>query len=137
MTLSVEIISLDGQVSADIVARWRECVRRSLNFRACLQTPEWLAYRWYAAERYLAVLWDSKNSAPLGVTPVVRNTYSVPFSVAKRSFGAVHFRGALLVGNVPLFPAQTEHYQKLCDTILAMPSVECLYMLGIPKSSPF
>src|SRR5262249_40808397 len=42
-----------------------------------------------------------------------------------------------LVGNVPLFPAQTEHYQKLCDTILAMPSVECLYMLGIPKSSPF
>lgn len=138
MTVSVELMPHDDLVPPNISARWQECVRTSSDFRACLQTPEWFGYRWNSpAKRYLAVLWDSENPTPLGVTPIVRNTYSVPFSLAGRSIGAVSFEGVLLNGNVPLFPAQGEHYRKLCNSILSMPTTECLYMLGVPTSSPF
>ena len=42
-----------------LLEKWRECVTTSNNFRACLQMPEWVNYRWRPfTKTYVATLRD-------------------------------------------------------------------------------
>ena len=108
------------------------------NFRACLQTPEWVSYRWRPfTKTYVATLRDTRSGDLLAVTPLVEGEYRLSFSSAGWKIGTIRFNGLLLNGNVPLFPPSDEYYEALCHAALAMPSVDCLYTLGVPKTSPF
>jgi predicted RNA methylase len=134
---SIEILPHSDLVPTSVMTCWRECVRISPNLNVCLQTPEWFSYRWHAAKRYLAVLREAGNPAPLGVTPFVQNLYGVPLTVAGKLLGTLRFDAVLLNGNVPLFPSRFEYYQKLFTSLLSIPSIQCICLLGVPKSSSF
>jgi CelD/BcsL family acetyltransferase involved in cellulose biosynthesis len=41
------------------------------------------------------------------------------------------------MGNVPLFPPSAEYYESLVRAALNKPSIDCLYMLGVPKTGGF
>ena len=132
----VEIVP--WQESPVLRKKWRECVTASDNFRACLQMPEWVDYRWRPfTKTFVATLHDSQSSDLVAVTPLVESEYQLRLSSAGWEFGTFRFNGLLLNGNVPLFPHSDECYEALCHAALAMPSVDCLYMLGVPKTSPF
>jgi CelD/BcsL family acetyltransferase involved in cellulose biosynthesis len=136
MTSRVEIVPWED--SPALLEKWRECVTTSNNFRACLQMPEWVSYRWSSfSKMLLATLRDAQSGDLLAVTPVVENKYPLLFSIAGRELATIRVSGLLLNGNVPLFPHSDESYEALCQAALTMPSVDCLYMLGVPKTSPF
>ena len=100
--------------------------------------PEWVDYRWRPfTKTYVATLRDTRSGDLLAVTPLVEGEYLLRFSSAGWEIGTIRFNGLLLNGNVPLFPPSDEYYEALCHAALAMPSVDCLYMLGVPKTSPF
>ena len=127
---AIEIANFDAEMPAEIIPIWRRCARTSSNFRACLQTPEWFKYRWQgASNRYLAILRE-KDDKLLAVTPLVRNAYDL-------RIGGVRLEGVLINGNVPLFPERNTYYQGLCEAILGMPLVDCVYMPGVPLAGPF
>lgn len=119
-----------------LVSKWRECVRTSDNFRAALQTPEWVGYRWKSiTNTFLAVLSDSAMAGPAAVTPLVEKKCQLIFSIGRKKFGEFKLNSLLLVGNVPLLGLDT--YQALCDAALALPGIDCLHLEGVPKSSAF
>jgi lauroyl/myristoyl acyltransferase len=100
--------------------------------------PEWVRYRWASLARiFVATLRDSQTGRLLAVTPLVERRYPLTFSIGGRELGTMQVAGLLLNGNVPLFPEHEESYEQLLRAALAMPSVNCIYMLGIPKHSPF
>jgi CelD/BcsL family acetyltransferase involved in cellulose biosynthesis len=135
MATRVEIVSL--QESPALLQKWREYVRTSDNFRACLQIPEWVYYRWKSCTKtFLATLRDSHTGDLLAVTPLVENKCPLLFSIAGRELATIRVSGLLLNGNVPLFPPSDDSYDALCQAALDMP-IDCLYMLGVPKTSPF
>jgi hypothetical protein len=134
---AIGIADFDAEMPAEIIATWRRCARTSSNFRACLQTPEWFSYRWQgASNRYLAILRE-KDGKLLAVTPLVRNAFDLRISIGKLSIGGVRLKGVLINGNVPLFPERNTYYQGLCEAILGIPLVDCVYMLGVPLAGPF
>jgi hypothetical protein len=134
---AIDSANFDAEMSAEIIAIWRRCARTSSNFRACLQTPEWFSYRWQgASNRYLAILRENDDKV-LAVTPLVRNGFDLRISISKLSIGGVRLEGVLINGNVPLFPERDTYYQGLCEAILAIPLVDCVYVLGVPLAEPF
>ena len=137
MSATVQIIPYDNDIPPKIAACWSECARTSSNFRACFQTPEWVEYRWLPAGCQLAILLDLKSADAIAVTPLARNTYQLPIGISGRRVGTFHFNGVLLIGSVPLFPPRFEHYDNLIEAIFRIPSVQALYVPGVPRSSPF
>jgi hypothetical protein len=134
---TIEIANFDAEMPAEIIPIWRKCARTSSNFRACLQTPEWFKYRWQgASDRYLAILRE-KDDKLLAATPLVRNPFDLRISIGKLLIGSVRLEGVLINGNVPLFPERDTYYQGLCEAILGMPLVDCVYMLGVPLAGSF
>ena len=123
--------------SPTLLANWRECITKSNNFRAWMQMPEWLDFHWRpVANTYLAVLRNQSTDDVIATTPLVENDYRLIFSLAGRRLLTLGLRGLLLVGNVPLFPP-SEGYEALCRAVLALPSIDCFYVLGVPKTSAF
>jgi CelD/BcsL family acetyltransferase involved in cellulose biosynthesis len=102
-----------------------------------MQMPEWLDFHWrLIAPTYLAVLRRQLSNDVIGVTPLVERKYPLVFSIAGWRLATLDVPGVLLVGSVPLFPP-SEGYDALCRAVLALPSVDCFYMLGVPKTSAF
>jgi hypothetical protein len=136
MAMRVDVVPW-GESPA-LLNKWRECVATSDNFRACLQVPEWIDYRWRdLTSVYVGTLRDAQSNDLFAVTPLVEHEYELRFSTAGLNLGSVKLKGLLLNGNVPLFPNSHEYYEALCDAVLGIPWVECLYMLGVPTCSPF
>jgi hypothetical protein len=103
VTSQVEIVPLQG--SACLVEKWRECVTKADNFRAWMQTPEWLDFHWRPyAKTYLAMLRDGPSGDPIAVTPLVEKACPLQFSIAGRVLAKIPINGVLVIGNVPLFP---------------------------------
>jgi Acetyltransferase (GNAT) domain len=136
MTRKVEIIPWEE--SPVLVDKLRESARTSSNFRAWMQMPEWVRFHWKPfVNTYVAAARDAHSGVLLGVTPLVEKDYLLQFSAAGRKLGTIRIRGLLLNGNIPLFPPSDEYYEALCRAALTMRTIDCLYMLGVPKSSPF
>jgi hypothetical protein len=132
----VEIVP--WQESPPLMEKLRECVATSDNFRAWMQMPEWVTFRWRPFTKiFIATLRDSQSGDLLAVTPLVEHKEPLGFSIAGQGLATVRVSGLLLNGNVPLFPCSDEYYEALCRAALEMPSVDCLYILGVPKISPF
>jgi hypothetical protein len=136
--MAVRVDVVPWRESPALLDKWRECVATSDNFRACLQVPEWVDYRWKPfTSVYMASLRDAQTDELFAVTPLVENEYRLRFSSAGLNLGSINLKGFLLNGNIPLFPNSHEYYEALCDGVLGIPWVECIYMLGVPTSSPF
>ena len=137
MSWRVELVPWQG-LSPAISRKWRECLASSDNFRACLQTQEWVDYRWgRLAKTFVAILRDGQSDDMRAVTPLVQGKFPLIFSIAGRNLSTVQISGLLLNGNMPLYPQSDHCYEALCSAALAMPSVDCLYMLGVPLGTPF
>jgi hypothetical protein len=119
---------------------WQLCqaARTSDNFRAWMQMPEWVNFRWRPfTQAFMAKLRDPRTGSLLAVTPLVEDDYPLHYFIAGHRLATVPIRGLLINGNIPLFPNSDQYYEALCRAALSVPSIDCVYMLGVPKTSHF
>ena len=135
MAVEVDIVSWNRATPNYLMSKWRECLRQSNNFRLCLQTPEWVAFRFAPPKPRLAVLRDPTNATePIAVTPLTYDKFALSFQFAQRKLGEITFDGYLVNGNIPLFPELNDrYYQALLDGIFADSTIQCAYFLGLPE----
>ena len=136
MAESVEIVP--WQESSPLLEKLRQCVANSHNFRAWMLLPEWIGFRWKPFNQvFLATLRNIQSGDLISLTPLVENDFRLDFYVAGHRLLSMRFNGFLLNGNVPLFPESDEYYESLIRSALTRPSIDCLYMLGVPNDSHF
>jgi hypothetical protein len=132
----VEIIP--WQESAHLLEKLRESATASDSYRAWMQLPEWVAFRWRpVTNTFIATLRDVPSGGLLAATPLVEHNDPLRFSIAGQELGTFEIKGLLMNGGVPAFPHSECYYEALCQAALAMPSVDCLHVSSLPKISPF
>jgi hypothetical protein len=103
-----------------------------------MQLPEYLTFRWRPFTKvFIATLRHSVSGELLAITPLVEHKDPLRFSIAGKEFAKISLNGVFLSGSIPAFPCSDEHYEALCRAVLAMPSVDCLYIWNLPTFSPF
>jgi Acetyltransferase (GNAT) domain len=134
MAVVVEIVP--WQELPPLAKKLQECVANSDNFRAWMQIPEWLTFRWKPLTKILiAALRDAQTGDLLAVTPLIEHKDQLRCSIVGRGIN-LGVSGLLLAGGLPAFPNSDEYYEALCRDVLAIQSVDCLYVTS-PKTSSF
>ena len=88
MAVEVDIVSSNRATPDYLMSKWRECLRQSNNFRLCLHTPEWVAYRFAPPKPRLAVLRDPTNATePIAVTPLTYDKFALLLPISAKKTG--------------------------------------------------
>ena len=129
------VAGTEGLASSEICAKWREAISQSANFRVALQTPEWAAYRSGFAGRLTLCIMRTQEGGIVGVTPLLENSHSLGFSVGRKSLLNVPAKGLLLMGNLPLMPAEAR--ESFFEALAAKTTCDSVHILGIPRGAEF
>jgi len=123
---------------AAFVRRWRTLLDASAGPERIFQSPEFFDYMIAAGDEgaELIAVTERAGGAIVGIVPVRLRCHDLDFTAGRRRFASVPLRCVVLLGSVPLLPADPALLDRLFQFLLARyPRCQAISLAALPADS--